>query len=321
MKKSLVLLSILLAGLVGPASNAQTNPLWHEQKVKNYLPHMTVPEVRELLTKSDMVIIPVAALEQHGLHLPIGTDYLNGVERAKLVAQKTDILVAPVLLVGQSPFHLDFPGTISLKAETIVQVHLEAVQSLLRHGFKRFLILNAHGGNRAICTYLVDRINQETAGIAVEVGEAIAAFRKTVPAPATPAKTTANATEKVNIRAKVFDRHAGVGETSSSLYLTPNLVQMDRAETAKLTMPKHMDAMVPEVLDGDPATLLVFLAEGLKAKETGKKTSAAEMSTTGVWGIGDLTTASSEKGRIETERFVEAAVAFIEKWKALRPKN
>ena len=80
---------------------AQTNPLWHTQKVKNYLPHMTVPEVRDLLTRTDMVIIPVASLEQHGLHLPIGTDFLNGVERAKLVAQRTDVLVAPILFPGQ----------------------------------------------------------------------------------------------------------------------------------------------------------------------------------------------------------------------------
>lgn len=292
-----------------PPAQAQTNPLWHERKVKNYLPHMTVPEVREFLKRSDLVLIPVAAIEQHGLHLPLGTDYLNGVERAKLVAQRADVVVAPVLLAGQSPYHLDFPGTISLSAETIVKVHLEAVQSLLRHGFKRFLILNAHGGNAAICTYLVDRLNQETGGIAVELGEAIAPFR-----PRTAAPPVAGA-------AKVFDRHAGVNETSSSLYLIPNLVALDDAEPATLTMPPHLTALVPKVLDGDPTATRVLLAEGLKAKETGKKTSAAEMSTTGVWGIGNLKTASAERGRQEAERFVEAAVKFIETWNQLRPRN
>ncbi|TDJ37938.1 MAG: hypothetical protein E2O53_01065, partial [Gammaproteobacteria bacterium] len=59
---------------------AQTNPLWTQQKVRNYLPHMTAPEVEALLTRTDMVIIPVASLEQHGNHLPIGTDFINGVE-------------------------------------------------------------------------------------------------------------------------------------------------------------------------------------------------------------------------------------------------
>jgi creatinine amidohydrolase len=311
LKNRLFMRYILLAGLCIFHSfsrlEAQTNPLWQEQKVKNYLPHMTVPEVRDLLTKTDMVIIPVAALEQHGLHLPIGTDYLNGVERAKLVAQKTDVLVAPVLLVGQSPYHMGFPGTISLSSQTIVQVHLEAVQSLLQHGFKRFLILNSHGGNRAICAFLVDRINQETSGIAVELGDAAAPFRKKPPV--IPNKE----------KEKVFDRHAGIGETSSSLYLIPNLVAMDQAKTAQLTLPSHLEEMIPEVLEGDPTANLVFLAEGLKAKETGKKTSAAEMSSTGVWGIGDLKTASARKGQEDTEQFVESAVQFIEKWKALRP--
>ncbi len=93
-RSSLVLAAMFLAQ---PALG-QTNPLWTQEKVRNYLPHMTVPEVRDLLTRSDMVIIPVASLEQHGLHLPIGTDFLNGVEQDKLVAQRADVLVAPILL-------------------------------------------------------------------------------------------------------------------------------------------------------------------------------------------------------------------------------
>lgn len=310
MSKNLMMTGFMVCLCFSFRPTIDTNPLWHEQKIKNYLPHMTSPEVSELLKKTDMVIIPIPALEQHGKHLPIGTDFLNGVERAKLVAQKTDVLVAPVLMVGQSPYHMGFAGTISLSSNTIVEVYFEAVQSLIQHGFKRFLILNSHGGNRAISIFLVDRINQETSGIAVELGEAASTLSK----PRSSSSTSAN--EK-----KVFDRHGGINETSSSLYLIPNLVQMDKAEQAKLTLPAHMESMIPEVLEGDAATNLVFLAEGLKSKETGKKTSAAEMSSTGVWGIGDLSTATADRGRAETERFVSAAVLFIDKWKKLRPIN
>jgi creatinine amidohydrolase len=290
---------LLLPGLGSP----QTNPLWQEQKIKNYLPHMTRPEVEDLLTRTDMVIIPVASLEQHGLHLPIGTDFLNGLERAKLIAQRTDVLVAPILFPGNSPYHMGFAGTVTLPAETIQKVYFEAAQSLIRHGFKRFLLLNSHGGNQIITRYVADRINQETAGIAVELGEAAAPFLKTPPRPPST----------------VFDRHGGVGETSSSLYLTPNLVDMKRAETATLTLPDHLEKMLPQVVAGDPTANRVFLAEGLKAEETGKKTSAREMSTTGVWGTRELTEASAERGRQESEAFVVAAVAFIERWKELRP--
>jgi len=282
---------------------AQENPLWDQAKVQNYLPHMTSPEVSELLTRTDMVIIPVASLEQHGLHLPIGTDYLNGVERAKLIAQKADVLVAPILLPGQSPYHLGFAGSITLSSETIQAVYVEAAQSLIRHGFKRFLIMNSHGGNAAITTFIVDRINQETAGIAVDLGAAAAPFREGTSIP----------------RATVFDRHGGVGETSNSLYLMPSLVEMGEARTATLTLPGHLEKMLPAVVEGDPTALRVFLAEGLKAEETGKGTSSHEMSTTGVWGVRDLDEATAEQGRQETQDFVQAAVRFIERWNELRP--
>jgi creatinine amidohydrolase len=299
--RTVTLLCLVL--FAGEPVTAQENPLWDQSEVRNYLPHMTVPEVREFLERSDLVIIPVASMEQHGLHLPIGTDYLNGVERAKLVAQRIDVLVAPILLPGQSPYHMGFPGTITLSSETVQAVYVEAVQSLIRHGFKRFLILNAHGGNRAITTFIVDRINQETSGIAVDLGAAIEPFREGTSIP----------------RSSVFDRHGGVGETSNSLYLIPSLVHMNAAETATLTMPEHLERMLPDVVAGDPTALRVFLAEGLKAEETGKGTSSAEMSSTGVWGVRSLSEATAEQGRQETEDFVQASVAFIRRWNELRP--
>lgn len=64
MRKYLVVL--VLTALLSSAAHSQTNPLWHTQKVKNYLPHMTWPEVDALLARTDMVIIPVPAIEQHG---------------------------------------------------------------------------------------------------------------------------------------------------------------------------------------------------------------------------------------------------------------
>src|SRR5262245_26938031 len=134
MKTLLLLVTIVLAPATAFAQTTATNPLWHEQKVRNFLPHMTWTEVQDLRTRSDMVIIPIASLEQHSLQLPIGTDYFNGLERAKLIAQKADVLVAPILLPGNSPYHMEFPGTITLSSQTIQQVYFEAAQSLMKHG-------------------------------------------------------------------------------------------------------------------------------------------------------------------------------------------
>lgn len=313
MRRLLPIIALLaaMAVLVSPGvAGAQTNPLWTEQKVTNYLPHMTVPEVRDLLTRTDMVIIPVASLEQHGLHLPIGTDYLNGVEQAKLIAQRADVLVAPILLPGQSPYHMGFEGTITLPSTLIQEVYVEATKSLIEHGFKRFLILNAHGGNTAITKFIVDRINQETAGIAVDLGAVAGPFRDRERMAAAPRPV-----------GTVLDRHGGTPETSSSLYLMPTLVNLAVAEPADIRMPAHLEAMLPDVLAGDPTATAVFLAEGLKAESTGKGTSSAEMSSTGVWGSRDPKEATVARGRVATEVFVDAAVGFIERWNELRPRQ
>jgi len=323
MRSTSALAAALAAALIvgpGPATAAKAptpkaadpgavNPLWHDGKIKNYLPYMSWPEVAALLKTSDMVIIPVGAMEQHGLGGPIGTDYLNGTQRALLVAQQTDVLVAPILLPGQSPYHAEFPGTITLSSETVERVYFEAAQSLIKQGFRRFLFLNSHGGNIATTAFIVDRINQETPAVAVELGEAAELMEK----PAAPAAGPA--------RPRVFDRHAGVNETANSLYLTPGLYDQSVARAATLTYPPHIAAMVPQVLAGDKAANLVFLAEALKQKSTGKQTSTREMSDTGAWSVLDPKTATAEMGRRDNEAFVAAAVAFINRWKELRPNG
>lgn len=295
---------------LGSASqvHAQTNPLWSEQKVKNFLPHMTWPEVRDLLTRSDMVLIPIPALEQHGLHGPIGTDFYSGIEQSKLIAQRTDILVAPILFVGQSPYHLAFPGTIALSAETLQRVYFEAAQSLIDQGFRRILLYASHAGNQYIASYVADRLNQETAAVAVNLADGVAAMRGGPEAP------TSTSTKPVP-----FDRHGGVGETSTALYLFPTLVQMEKAERATLTVPPALSALPPLVATGDRAATLVFLAEALKPKSTGKGTSTAEMSTTGSWSERNPREASATQGKQASDAFVDTAVRFIERWKQLRP--
>ena len=282
-------------------TKSQTNPLWNEKKIKNYLPHMTVPEVDVFLTKSDLVIIPIGALEQHSSHLPIGTDFINGVEQCKLIAQVRDILVVPVLMAGQSPYHMAFSGSITLSAETIIQVHIETVESLIKHGFKRFLFMNSHGGNSAITTFLVDQINQKTTGIAVDFGVAIKPYLKS----------------DNNQKPKVLDRHAGTGETSDSLYLMPDLVQLEKAIATKLTLPKHLENMLPEVINEEATAKLLFLSEALKAKETGKKTSTIEMTKTGVWGELNPKEATVERGAMNVNNIIQATIKFIDKWNDL----
>lgn len=302
-----LLLAMMLVVCASVPAFAQVNPLWHEQRVKNYLPHMTWPEVKDLLARTDVAIIPVPSTEQHGLHGPMGQDYYMGVETAKLVAQRTDALVAPVLYVGQSPYHMEFPGSITLSAETLQRVYFEAAQSLIRHGFRRFLFYNSHAGNQYMTRFVADRINQETEAVALDLGDAVDTVRERAEAQAGGGRPPA------------FDRHGGANETARGLYLFPSLIQIDKAEKATLTLPPHLTVLLPQVTAGDRAANLIFLAEALKAKETGKHTSAAEMSTTGAWSERNPAEATADQGRRSTEAFVDAAVRFIERWKQIKP--
>jgi len=153
-----------------------------------------------------------------------------------------------------------------------------------------------------VTAYVADRINQETPAIAVELSNAVH--------PLLPRRTSAPTQ---------FDRHSGVAETSGALYLFPTLVDLSNAGKNDLTLPEHLDKALPQVIAGDRVTSQVFLAEALKPKETGKHTSIREMSATGVWSQRDVREAYAQQGRQETEDFVNAAVAFIEQWKKIRP--
>ncbi|HUI82496.1 MAG TPA: creatininase family protein [Bryobacteraceae bacterium] len=271
---------------------------------------MTWPEVQDLLTRTDMVIIPIAAIEQHGPHAPIGTDFLAANERAKLIAQKTDVLVAPILLPGISPYHMDFPGTISLSEETVVRVYFEAAQSLIHHGFRRFLLLVGHAGDQYAAPYIADRINQETPATALILNQAVAPLLQNTDRGLT-------GTQSGELR---YDAHAGVTETSIGLYLFPNLLDMSKAPKADLTLPDHLRKMLPQVVAGDPVARQIFLAEALKPRETGKQTSTREISATGVFGErDDVKEASAGRGRADVDAFTAASVQFIERWKNLEP--
>ena len=97
----------------------------------------------------------------------------------------------------------------------------------------------------------------------------------------------------------------------------PSLVQLDKAIAAELTLPKHLEEMLPEVIANEPTAKMLFLAEGLKAEKTGKGTSSKEMSTTGVWGERDPKESTAKRGEDATTRMVNAAVKFIDRWNEL----
>jgi creatinine amidohydrolase len=114
-----------------------------------WLDEMTWEEVgNAVLGGTRTVLVPLGATEQHGPHLPLGTDTKIGAEIARRVAERLgDALVAPPIPVGCSHDHAEFPGTISIDASALTAVLAGYVESLDRHGFEYVVLVPTHGGN------------------------------------------------------------------------------------------------------------------------------------------------------------------------------
>lgn len=109
---------------------------------------MTWPQVAEL-SPDTPVLIPIAALEQHGRHMPVFTDslLLGEVVRRASEPLADRVLFTPLMWLGNSEHHIDFPGTMSAAPRTYLDMLKEMVGNFLAHGFRRIVLLNGHGGN------------------------------------------------------------------------------------------------------------------------------------------------------------------------------
>ena len=113
-----------------------------------YLAELTSPQLAAL-PRETPIIFPIAALEQHGGHLPVLTDtqLVGEVVRRAEAALASQAVFAPVLWLGNSDHHLDFPGTLSAPPRPYLDLLVGLAENVLRHGFKRVIFLNGHGGN------------------------------------------------------------------------------------------------------------------------------------------------------------------------------
>jgi len=116
------------------------------------------------LDKRIPVVIPIAALEQHGPHLPVFTDsmLMGEVARRAHTALQNKILMTPLMWLGNSEHHIDFPGCMSAAPRTYLDMLKEMARNFLRHGFRRIVFLNGHGGNMIPAQQALFELRQET---------------------------------------------------------------------------------------------------------------------------------------------------------------
>jgi creatinine amidohydrolase len=179
---------------------------------------MTTEEFRGLDESRVIAILPVAAIEQHGPHLPVEVDArINaGVLGRALEIMPDDlpVTVLPAMPVGKSNEHTAFPGTLSLSAETLIRLWTEIGESVARAGVRKLMIFNSHGGQPQVADIVARDLRVRHRMLVVTA----ATYALGRPAGMFPEQELKHGI------------HGGTVETSLMLHLRPDLVRMDKAE-------------------------------------------------------------------------------------------
>lgn len=178
----------------------------------NELARMTSPEAATALAGAKLALLPIGAVEQHGRHLTLDTDFAIADAFARRLATDlgADAVLCPGLPYGLSEHHLAFPGTLTLRLDTLMGVLRDVAESLATTGVRRIIVVNGHGGN-------VDAVRLTARGLLRDRGVTMAHLMWAGLAADTIAELVGS------------DRygHACEGETSVGMVLAPQVVRAE----------------------------------------------------------------------------------------------
>lgn len=245
---------------------------------------LTWPEVKAAAERPCVAIVPIATLEDHGLHLPIDTDLLLCSSVCELAASRAAdrSLLVPPISHGYSPHHMDFPGAITIGWKTLVEYGLDVCKSLAHHGFKRILIVNGHGSNAPFVDIIARLAVVQTGVLAAAVSywaapgvrEAADGLRESDPVGGM--------------------NHACEFETSLYLALRPELVDMSAAVAEQSHRPTKN--YWTDLIAGDgPLAMMEYWSQ---------------LSESGV--MGDPTKSTPEKGRVLLDAAANGIVELVD---------
>ncbi len=130
---------------------------------------LTFVDVQEYLKTKDIIMVPVASTEQHGPHLPLKTDTVTAEEISRRVAAQIKIFHTPCIWTGYSPQHMHRPGmgrgTITIRAETLLNLMYDVARSLIHHGFNRIIFINGHGSNIKVVDPVLRKLRYDTGAL------------------------------------------------------------------------------------------------------------------------------------------------------------
>jgi len=252
---------------------------------KHLYASMTWEEVNDTVREGRVVLIPVGQIEEHGPHLPIDVDVVQVNYVCEEAARRVPdvVLSAPPIYYGFSEHVMDYPGTMTVRPEILIEYLFDVGRSFARQGFERIVLVNGHGSNRPMCEVATRRITNETPACCATLGhfslakDVLAGIRES------PIGGVA---------------HAGEAETSEYMYIHPELVKRDkiRDEYAPDYRPWRCD----DFLEEGPVHFMEFWSQRSK---------------TGVEGAPSL--ATPEKGKKLLEASISNLVEFARWFKEL----
>lgn len=247
------------------------------------LQEMTWQEFGEEVKQGQVVILPIGSTEQHGGHLPVGTDTMVAIALAEAASERTGAVVAPPLWFGWSPHHMVLPGTITVRPEILIELAYDVIESLAKHGCRSFIIINGHR-----------IVNLAWMQIACERARRVLGVNVSLFDPAYESK-------------EIVDRlgfgplgHAEEIESSHMWHCHPELYHAERARDFVPPAPAGAPYSVDPRYSGDTLCYIPSTVEGMR-----KSVEVANGTT------GSPTKASKEKGREYHEHLVERLVQVV----------
>lgn len=173
---------------------------------------------RAIEESGGLCLLPMGSIERHGPHLPVGCDTITVEAIAQRAAEKEPAIVFPALYFGQIAEARHQPGTVSLDHDLLLRLMRMTLDEIGRNGFRKILVVNGHGGNNGLLSYLLFNLLQERRSYVVYQGGG-----GMLPADA----------KKWDKMRGGKDGHAGIGETSMMMHLVPEAVHMEDFQDPK----------------------------------------------------------------------------------------
>lgn len=257
-----------------------------EQRRSVWMQDLRWQEVADYLEHDKIALIPVGSTEQHGPAGPLGVDALVAITLAEDTAERSGVLCTPPLWFGDSSHHMGFPGTISIRTETMIALIQDLCRSLASHGFDRIVLINGHkGSNLPGLTSAVRALHEEELpGVLFAVADPLHLARSIAP--------------KIK---DTNEHHAGALELSHVAYRFPGLVRTDLVSDAGVDFDEVFGGFVGNDLFGPAPDGVEITWSGAEQREFAP--TGAFSSSTGL---------SDEKGKAYHDHIVARLCELVE---------